>query len=81
MQRTGYRRTASVDGARELSGCNSRALEHRLNSCGMWAWLLGSMWDIPGLGLEPESPALNAEGFFPTEPPGKPPDRVFMISE
>ena len=29
------------------------------------------MWDIPGLGIEPVSPALAGE-FFTTEPPGKP---------
>ena len=29
------------------------------------------MWDLPGPGLEPESPAL-AGGFLTTVPPGKP---------
>ena len=29
------------------------------------------MWDLPGPGIEPVSPAL-AGGFFTTEPPGKP---------
>ena len=29
------------------------------------------MWDLPGPGLEPVSPAL-AGGFFTTAPPGKP---------
>ena len=29
------------------------------------------MWDLPGLGLEPVSPAL-AGGFLTTAPPGKP---------
>ena len=29
-----------------------------------------SMWDLPGPGIEPMSPAL-AGGFFTTEPPGK----------
>ena len=28
------------------------------------------MWDLPGSGVEPMSPAL-AGGFFTTEPPGK----------
>ena len=27
------------------------------------------MWDLPGSGIEPASPAL-AGGFFTTEPPG-----------
>ena len=30
------------------------------------------MWDFPGPGIEPMSPAL-AGGFFTTEPPGNPP--------
>ena len=30
------------------------------------------MWDLPGSGLKPKSPAL-AGGFLTTEPPGKPP--------
>ena len=30
-----------------------------------------SMWDLPGSGIEPMSPAA-ADGFFTTEPPGKP---------
>ena len=46
---------------------------------GMWASvvmahglsLLHSMWDLPGPGLEPMSPAL-AGGFLTTAPPGKP---------
>ena len=29
------------------------------------------MWDLPGPGIEPMSPAL-AGGFFTAEPPGKP---------
>ena len=29
------------------------------------------MWSLPGLGMEPVSPTL-ADGFFITEPPGKP---------
>ena len=30
-----------------------------------------SMWDLPGSGMEPVSPALAGK-FFITEPPGKP---------
>ena len=44
---------------------------HRPNSCGAWASLLCSMWDLPAPEIQPMSPAL-AEGFFTTEPPGKP---------
>ena len=61
----------SVVVARGLSSCGSRALEHRLSSCSARAQLLYSMWDLPGLGLEPVSPVL-AGGFLTTAPPGKP---------
>ena len=54
-----------------FGSCGSQALEHRLSSCGTCAELLGSTWDIPGPGIEPESPAL-ASRFFTTEPRGKP---------
>ena len=35
------------------------------------------MWDLPGPGLEPVSPAL-AGGFLTTEPPGKPNFSLFI---
>ena len=35
------------------------------------------MWDLPGPGIEPVSPA-SASGFFTTEPPGKPPQVFFL---
>ena len=53
-----------------FSSCASRALERRLSSCGTRAQLLHGMWDPPGPGLEPVSPAL-AGGFPTTGPPGK----------
>ena len=37
------------------------------------------MWDPPGPGLEPMSPAL-AGGFLTTAPPGKPPSTGFLKS-
>ena len=43
----------------------------RLSSCGSRAQLLRGMWDLPGPGLEPVSPAL-AGGLSTTAPPGKP---------
>ena len=43
----------------------------RLGNCGSWAPLLCGMWDPPGPGLKPVSPAL-AGGFPTTAPPGKP---------
>ena len=38
--------------------------------CGAEAQLLCSIWDLPGLGIEPMSPAL-AGRFLSAEPPGK----------
>ena len=69
---------ASVAGTRGLSGCDSQALEHRLSSCGAWAELPLSMWDLPRLGSKPVSPAL-AGNFFTTEPPAKPQGCAFMM--
>ena len=54
-----------------FSCCGAQVLEHGLNSCGTWAWLLHGTWDLPGPGIEPVSPAL-AGRVFTTEPPGKP---------
>ena len=54
-----------------FSSFGSRAVEHRLSSCGARAWLLCGMWGLPGPGLEPVSPAL-AGGFLTTTPPGMP---------
>ena len=54
-----------------FSSCGSRALEHRLSSCGAWAQLLHGMWDLLEPGLKPVSPAL-AGRFLTTAPPGKP---------
>ena len=48
----------------------SQALEGRLSSCGARASLFRGMWDLPGPGLGPVSPAL-AGGFLTTAPPGK----------
>ena len=36
------------------------------------------MWDLPGPGLEPASPAL-AGGFLTTAPPGKP-EKISLVS-
>ena len=43
----------------------------RLSSCGSRAQLLRGMWDPPGPGLEPVSPAM-AGRLSTTAPPGKP---------
>ena len=42
----------------------------KLSSCGAWAFLPQSMWNLPGPEIEPMSPAL-AGGFLTTGPPGK----------
>ena len=56
--------------ARGLGGFSSQVLESRLSNYGAWALLLCSMWDLPGPGLEPMSPALA--GRFPSfRPPEK----------
>ena len=46
-----------------FGSCGSRALEHRLNSCGTRASFLCGMWDLPRPGFKPVSSAL-AGGFF-----------------
>ena len=61
-----------------FSSCGLRALEHRLSSCGARAQLLRGMWDLPGPGLEPVSPAL-AGGFLTPAPPGKPSPNFFYL--
>ena len=48
-----------------------RLQTRRLSTCGSRAQLLRGMWNLPGPGLEPVSPAL-AGGFLTTAPPGKP---------
>ena len=49
-----------------------RLQTRRLSSCGSRAQLLRGMWDPPGPGLEPVSPA-SAGRLSTTAPPGKPP--------
>ena len=62
-----------------FSSCGSQALEHRLGSCGARAQLLRGMWDLPGPGIEPVSPAL-AGRFISTVPPGRPMDFIFIVA-
>ena len=52
-----------------------RLQTRRLSNCDSRAQLLRGMWDIPGPGLKPVSPAL-AGGFLTTAPPGKPKIRI-----
>ena len=42
-----------------------------LSSCSLWAYLLPSIWNLPGPGIEPMFPAL-AGGLLSTEPQGSP---------
>ena len=65
--------------AHGLNSCDSWALEHRLSSCGARAQLLCGMWDLPGLELEPVSPALPG-GFVTTVPPRKSLQIEFLVS-
>ena len=61
---------ASVVVVHGLSSCGSWALEVRLFSYGTQVQLLRGMWDLPGPGLKPVSPAL-AGRFLTTVPPWK----------
>ena len=56
-----------------------RLQTRRLSSCGSRAQSLRGMWDLPGPGLEPVSPAL-AGGFSTAAPPGKPHPYLLMCS-
>ena len=55
-----------------------RLQTRRLSSCGSRAQLHRGMWDPPGPGLEPVSPAF-AGGFSTTAPPGKPENSDIFI--
>ena len=69
---TAYHRGGfSRRGAQALGCMGSVDESSRLNSCGAWTQLLRGVWDLPGPGKEPVSPAL-AGGFFTMDPPGMP---------
>ena len=53
-----------------LSSCGPRAPELGLSSGGARTWLLCGMWNLPGSGIKPASPAL-AGGFSSSAPPRK----------
>ena len=62
-------------GARLLTAASSLVAEHGLqgaglSTCGKWASLPLGVWNLPGSGIEPMSPAL-AGGVLTTGPPGK----------
>ena len=48
-----------------------------LRSCGIWAYVLHVISNLPGPGIEPVSLALVG-GFFTTEPTGRPPNFLFL---
>ena len=54
-----------------LSSCGSWVLEHRLRSCGSWAYLPCGTWNLPRSGIKPDSPTLAGE-FLTARPPGQP---------
>lgn len=51
-----------------FSRCQAQSIKHRLSTCGAGTQLLQGMWDLPGPGIEPLSPAL-AIRFLTTRPP------------
>ena len=82
----------AASGGRSSSRCAgpltvaaSLVAEHRLqtrglSSCGSRAQSLRGMWDLPGPGLEPVSPAL-AGRFSTTAPPGKPHPIFYLVNQ
>jgi len=70
LQSTGSRCTGFSSCDTRLSSCSLRAPKRGLSSCGVQALLLLGMWNLPGPGIDPVSPALGG-GFLPTVPPGK----------
>ena len=78
LQNTGSKGTqASVVVACRLNSCSSHFPECRLSICGTWLQLPHSMWNLPGPGIEPISPAL-AGLLLTTGPPGKSLDALFI---
>ena len=52
------------------------SLEHRLSICGL-GFVAPRIWDLPGSGIQPESPALSGRPFA-TESPEEP-QRFFLL--
>ena len=53
----------------ELLTMEVSLVAQRLSSCGTQAYLLHSIWSLPGLGIEPMLPVL-ADRLLSTAPPG-----------
>ena len=47
------------------------------STCGSWAQLPHNIWDLPGTGIKPASPALQGRSLT-TETPGKPWNNVLL---
>ena len=62
---------AQAAGRSRVRSCGVWALGRRFSSCGTQALLPPGVWDLPGPGIEPVSPAL-ASKFLTADPPGKP---------
>ena len=54
----------SCCGAQTLGLRASEVAARGLSSCGAWALLLCSLWNIPRPGIKPMSPELAGEFFF-----------------
>ena len=64
---TGCGRVGFTSWVHRLSGCSLGALALKLNSCGTWAWLLHSVWNLLGPGIKPMSPAFSGRFLSPKE--------------
>ena len=62
---------ASVVAACGLNACSSRTSRAQAQQLWHMGLVVLSMWDIPGSGIKPVSPAL-AGGFLTTDPSGRP---------
>ena len=51
-------------GAQAPGTLTSAAVAHGLSSCGQQASWLSAMWDLPGPGIKPVSPALQADSHL-----------------
>ena len=61
-----------VEGAQALGTQASEVAVHRFSSCGRWAQLHNSMWDLPGSGTKLVVFLSLQGGFLTTGPSGKP---------
>ena len=80
-----WRAAATLCSGAQVSHCGGFSCrrawtpQHGLRSCGTWVQLPHGMWDLPGPGIEPISPAL-AGRFLTTGPPRKSTFCVFHLT-